>query len=215
MGVRCSARCFVFRSAAAMKFLCFVLSLVFVPWCLPAIAQVAAKSEPPWRTFVSRADSFRFEYPSSLTMCGKGTRKETCLTYIPICDETALACVAHSAARYQGYNFEGAAFSVNKHPDADTNGKCLGSTKLPAQTELIHGVEFQTGHQSSAGMGHGLSEYSYTTFHGGQCYELDIRIATSSLGGDAPGTIKEFTEQEEQREQTFLRKALSTFRFLK
>lgn len=137
------------------------------------------------------------------------------MTYIAICDESALACVAYPPARYQGYTFEGAAFSVNKDTDSDTENKCLASLKPPVQTESINEVEFKTAYQSSAGMGHGMSQYSYRTFHNGACYELDIRIAMSSMGGYSPGTIKEFTDADEQKVRVSLAKVLSTFRFLK
>ena len=91
----------------------------------------------------------------------------------------------------------------------------MNSMNKPVHTEAVNGVEFQTSHQTSAAMGHGMSQYSYRSFDRGACYELDIKIATSSLGGYSPGTVKEFTEEDEQRVQASLAKVLSTFEFLK
>src|ERR1700733_5733042 len=129
------------------------LGLGFLFLDLRAAAQATAVPEAPQKTFVSRRDSFQFKYPASFILCGKGTRREACQTYIPICDETAAACVAYPAARYKGYDFEGAAFSVDKLSEQDTERKCLNSMNKPVHTESVNGVEFQTSHQTSAAMG--------------------------------------------------------------
>ena len=203
------------RGRAFVELLGVALGLNFVLGGCSATAQVAAKPEAHERTFVSRDGSFRFRYPASLVVCEKNTRKKACLTYIPICDDSAAACVAYPIARYQGYNFEGAAFSVSELPQADTQSKCFESMTPPVHTESWNGVEFQAGHQGSAAAGHGLSEYSFRRFSGGTCYELDINIATSSLGGDVPGAMKEFTQEDEDTVRAALGKILSSFEFLK
>lgn len=202
-------------SRIATAWLYVVLGLGFLFLDLRAAAQATAVPEAPQKTFVSRRDSFQFKYPASFILCGKSTRRGACQTYIPICDETAAACVAYPTARYKGYDFEGAAFSVDKLSEQDTEGKCLNSMNKPVHTESVNGVEFQTSHQTSAAMGHGMSQYSYRSFDRGACYELDIKIATSSLGGYSPGTVKEFTQEDEQRVQASLAKVLATFEFLK
>lgn len=209
-GRPCSA-----RTCVAMKLLCIALGLGLGFSGLGTKAQVAANSKAVQRTFVSRDGSFRFKYPDWLIVCGKNTPKEACLTYMPICDDNAAACVTYATARYEGYNFEGAAFSVNELPQARTQSECVGSMPPPVHTESVNGVEFSASHQSSAGMGHGLSEHSYRTFHRGKCYELAIRIATASLGGYLPGAIKEFTREDEQAVWENLEKVMSSFTFSK
>jgi hypothetical protein len=178
-------------------------------------AQVAAKPQAALRTFVSRDGLFRFKYPAGFIVCGKNTSEAACLTYLPICDDDAAACVAYPTAHYEGSNFEGAAFSVNELAEEKTGSECLASMPPPVHTESVNGVEFQVGHQSNAGMGHGLSEDSYRIFHSGLCFELDIRIATASMGGYPPGTIKEFTQEDERRVKAALAKVMSSFKFLK
>jgi hypothetical protein len=179
------------------------------------MAQAPVNTEPPPRTFISPDHTFRFTYPRSLALCGTESQGSPCVTYIPICDETAAACVAYRTGEYEGYNFEGAAFSVNELPESNTESKCLVSKSSTAQTTLINGLEFRSSKQSSAAMGHGMSESAYRNFHRGTCYELDIRIATSNMGAHAPGTIKEFTSEDERAVQAFLGQALSSFKFLK
>jgi hypothetical protein len=216
VGAGCSAgRAPSSRLRAAMRLLSVAFGIGFAFWGHETTAQVSATPEAAQRTFVGRDGSFRFRYPASLVVCGKKTRKKACLTYMPICDENAGACVAYPSGRYSGYNFEGAAFSVNELPQADTQSKCLDSITPPVHTESFNGVDFRASHQGSAGAGHGLSEYSFRSFSRGACYELDIRIATSSLGGDVPGAIKEFTQDDEDSVRASLGKVLSSFEFMK
>jgi hypothetical protein len=216
VGAGCSAgRASSSRPRFAMRLLSVAFSIGFGFWAHGTTAQASANSEGTQKTFVGRDGSFRFRYPASLILCGKNTRKKACLTYMPICDENAAACVAYPSGRYSGYNFEGAAFSVNELPQADTQSKCLDSITPPVHTESFNGVDFQASHQGSAGAGHGLSEYSFRSFSRGACYELDIRIATSSLGGDVPGAIKEFTQEDEDSVRASLGKVLSSFEFMK
>lgn len=199
--------------AAPLLAIVFAVGLVLVS----SSGTGEVEGEPPveQRRFVSRDNSFQFKYPRSLVTCEKDTQNKDCQTYIAICDQDALACVAYPRARYEGYTFEGAAFSVNEHPEADTETKCLASMPPPVRKESIQGVEFQGGHDSSAAAGHGLEEDSYRAFHDGRCYELDIRIAMSSIGGYVPGTIKEFTEKHQQEVRAYLAKVKSSFVFLK
>ena len=114
-------------SPIATPWLYVAFGLGFLFLAVSAAAQATAVPEAPQKTFVSRRDSFQFKYPASFILCGKSTRRQACQTYIPICDETAAACVAYPTARYKGYDFEGAAFSVDKLSEQDTEGKCLNS----------------------------------------------------------------------------------------
>lgn len=198
---------------ARLELACMLCGLALAFFDSAALAQLR-KGEVAQRTFIGHGDSFRFRYQSSFILCGKSNRPESCETYIPICDETALACVAYPKARYAGTNFEGAAFSVTKQADADTENKCLDSMKSPSDKESINGVEFKGSDDSSAGMGHGLSGRAYKAFHNGQCYQLAIRVAFASLGGSTPGTIKEFTPRDEEKVRSTLKRILTSFKFL-
>lgn len=199
------------RLQAALAVVCALCALAG-SFSLLATAQ-SGKARVAQRTFVSQSGEFRFRYPASLILCGKGAQKQSCETYIPICAETALACVAYPKARYAGTNFEGAAFSAKKLPEAAPESKCLDGMKAPVEKEFVNGIEFKSSDDSSAGMGHGVSGRSYRTFHNDACYEFDIRVATSSLGGYEPGTIKEFTSEDEEKLRSALRKILTSLKF--
>ncbi|MGA7300584.1 MAG: hypothetical protein WBX10_09775 [Candidatus Sulfotelmatobacter sp.] len=203
------------RPPVAMKLLYVALVLAFGFSGSDITAQVAAKPQAALKTFVSRDGFFRFKYPAEFIVCRKNTSEAACLTYLPICDDNAAACVAYPTAHYEGSNFEGAAFSVNELAQEKTGSECLASMPPPVHMESVNGVKFQAGHQSNAGMGHGLYEDSYRTFHTGQCFELDIRVATASMGGYPPGAIKEFTQEDERRVKAALAKVMSSFKFSK
>jgi hypothetical protein len=123
--------------------------------------------------------------------------------------------VAYATGKYKGYNFEGAAFSVKAVPEANTESKCLESPDSNSHSESIQGVGFRASRRGTAGLGHGLSEYVYRSFHRKLCYELAIRIATTSLGAYNLGTVKEFTSQNEREVYAFFRHVLGSFKFLK
>ena len=78
--------------------------------------------------------------------------------------------------------------------------------------------ESQTVHHTAAsggegGLGHGLGEDVYLTYHNGKCYQLEIRIGESSFANYDPGTIKEFKDYAKVSRE--LRRVLESFRFLK
>lgn len=199
----------------AMKLMCVALVFAFSFLVSDMTAQVAAQPQAAQRTFTGQDGFFQFKYPKSFVVCGKDTHEEACLTYLPICDDNAAACVAYPTGPYEGSNFEGAAFSVNELEQEKTESECLASLPPPVHTESVNGMDFQMAHQSNAGMGHGLSEDSYRTFHSGICFELDTRIATASMGGYPPGTVKEFTQEDQRKVKATLAKVMSSFKFLK
>jgi hypothetical protein len=202
------------RHFITMKLLRLALVLAFSFTSTNLVSQTVA-SRRGQNTFISPNRLFQFTYPDSLVLCGKERRDDSCLTYIPICDETAAACVAYPTGKYRGYNFEGAAFSVNEAPEANTESKCLESPDSDSHSESIRGVVFKASRRSSAALGHGLTEYVYRSFHRNVCYELGIRIATTSLGAYDAGTVKEFTSEDEQKVYAFFRHVLDSFKFLK
>ena len=180
-----------------------------------SMAQVPVNANSPGRTFLSRDRIVSFTYPGSLALCGKKSEDTFCETYLPICDKSALACVAYRSNKYDGYNFEGAAFSVNKIRELNTYNKCLKSMNSGAKTQLIKGMKYRVSVQKSAGLGHWLSESSYRIFHRKTCYELDLRFETSNIAGYDPGTIKEFTSEDERTVRDILEQALYSFKFLR
>ncbi|MFY9531642.1 MAG: hypothetical protein WBC04_24575 [Candidatus Acidiferrales bacterium] len=146
-------------------------------------------------------------------------------SYIPVCSDGAVCVVSHRS-NYQGSNFEAASFQVREINGATTQRACLTSPMRAANvpefdiatedpTRIINGVSFLHGISIDAGLGHHMSTDLYRAFHHGRCYELSINVAITSFANFDPGTVKEFTHDDEQRVRSELTLVLDSFRFLK
>jgi hypothetical protein len=159
-----------------------------------------------------------------------GWAPESCSAYMDICPmsltttETGVlhpatvACVAYPNSAYEGTNFGGGAFSVREVPDATTEGDCLQFDRFTTDAKkanwvTIGGVKFKSNSGGSGGLGHGMSEDTYLSFHNGKCYDVEIRMTQTSFDNFDPGTIKEFKNYGEVDAE--LRRVLNSFRFLK
>ncbi|HYK92153.1 MAG TPA: hypothetical protein VE398_25550 [Acidobacteriota bacterium] len=178
-----------------------------------------------WNRFTDRNGKFEFEYPASYFVCEQIRADEptswgpweSCRSMIPICGVpkdggTVRACVALPNADYKGTNFSGAAFSVSILETGKSERKCLGGDRGPLHSEAINGVKFVVSWDAGAAAGHYMESYIYRDFRDNVCYELDLNIASASIGAFDPGTVKEF-DSGEVRER--LRQVLDTFRFVK
>lgn len=171
------------------------------------------------RTFRSPDGTSEFIYPSAYTLyTGSATAQ-----VISVC-QSGVACVVYPS-KYAGTNFEAASFE-EREIDATTKGACLTSpmraegipefriaTKDPRK--IIHGIRFLHGISGDAGLGHYMGTDLYRAFHKRRCYELSINIASASFASFDPGTVKEFTHEDERRVHDELSTILDSFRFLK
>jgi len=196
------------------------------------------KGVPSHDVFKSEDSSFQFRYPKSFVLCypegdhskTQSDKSSSCSSYIPICfagitttdtDELhpdTMACVAYPHSPYAGTNFSGAAFSVSSVPDAHSENNCLKfdeftMDKKKAHWTTIGNVKFIAASGGEGGLGHGLGEDIYLTYHNGKCFQLEIRIGETSFANYDPGTIKEFKDGEKVSRE--LRRVLQSFRFLK
>lgn len=176
--------------------------------------------------FVSPDGAFAFTYPSSLVKCEKDPKQEnwwvpgSCEAYTPVCEVASLeedvtvACVAYPAETQRGTNFQAAAFSVSQL-HVTTAGECLQVTEPHPATshkEKINGVTFEVFDVGGVAAGNLLDADAYRSFHQNRCYELDLRVAFSTVGAFDPGTVKEFNYEAVRRS---LKSVLDTFTFLK
>ena len=211
---------------------CLLLGIALALVQCPVLnAQESVSDRSPKRSFTSQDGLFRFIYSGSLVSCEKDpgqpdrwTPDESCQAVIPVCsdvsgnsDNTA-ACVAYPATRIErGTDFEAAAFSVNILTDANTDRACLSVAEPPPHvgtrhTETINGVKFSVTQTDGVAAGNLLDGYSYRSFHGKICYELDLRIAFSNIGNYDSASAKNFDLQEVRRS---LKNVLVSFKFLK
>ncbi|HKH97849.1 MAG TPA: hypothetical protein VJ999_01970 [Candidatus Sulfotelmatobacter sp.] len=182
------------------------------------------------RSFTSADGAFRLEYPDSLVSCKRDAKQAdwwlpqaSCEAFTPVCSDVAcnsegtVVCVAYPADdTTKGTTFQAAAFSVNQLSHTNTESKCLSVEEPPphvgtSHTEIVNGARFDVTETDGVATGNLMDGYVYSAFHEKKCYELDIRIAYSNVGGDDPAKKVFDPEQVHRR----LKAVLDTFRFLK
>lgn len=202
--------------------------------CLPPllimIASISAQSQVRENTvtFISPGRTFEFKYPQSYVICRRNPQQpdnwmdDACLAYTPICSNyqclssDTMVCIGYPHDRtLEGTNFDGAAFSVSIDPHAGTKDGCSRMAEPPprvgqAREVVVNGTKFQLVQTDGVGAGNFLDGYAYRAFYQHTCYELDIRIAYSSIANDDPGTRREF---DSEKVRARLESVLKSFRF--
>lgn len=163
-----------------------------------------------------RSDDTQFTYPGSYTLyAGAGqVPTNTC--------QSAVACVVYPRDRYAGTNFLGASFEERLIDGAKTRRSCLTPqmhADIPEFTvgkapRVINGVRFLHGTGVDDAASLYINTDLYRAFHRGRCYELSINLATNSFGSFDPGTVMEFTTQDDLRVRNELRTILDSFKFV-
>jgi hypothetical protein len=82
--------------------------------------------------------------------------------------------------------------------------------RVPAGS--INGVRFQHALVGGPAMSHDMVGDRYRGFTHGKCYELAVSVTFSNFGVYEPGTIKEFTRQDQQQVLAQLTRILDSFR---
>ena len=97
-----------------------------------------------------------------------------------------------------------------------TNAECLKIEEPPphgqARKENVNGAMFTVVKTDGVAAGNLSDGYTYRTFHGSKCYELDISIASTNIGNYTSGTVKSFDTEKVQRT---LKAVLASFRFVR
>ena len=183
-------------------------------------------------TFFAANRAFEFNYTNSLVLCRRDPKQsdwwrpdESCEAYSPVCSNFGgnpagvVACVAYPAAKYQGSNFEAAAFAVSVLKDKRTENACLSNLpeefKSTLHSEIVNHVNFATGISGSVAMGNVQTMYIYRSFHEKECYELDINISEQNDTPYGPGQgPRGFGKAEYNKVHASLRHVLGSFRFI-
>lgn len=197
-----------------MRLMAWILLLTFV-----AAQPTGARR----REFVSPDGVFRFSYTSDFLPNTEENKDEVKNSYIPVCDDGTV-CVISRRDYFAGTNFQAAGFQEREISDATNRVACLKGPpedipqyQLPKsdQKRVVSGLTFGHWQGAQVGLGNGLSTDYYRVFHEQKCYELSLNIAESSFANFDPGTIKEFTRDDEATVMRDLTVSLNSFRFLK
>jgi hypothetical protein len=212
---------------------------ILIALCLCGLSLMLFAQTTP-HTFTSQDGAFQFKYSPVLVHCtpehteegypGSWVPADTCSSQAGLCDPdagssaTTIACVAHPRDKFKDKpTFAAAAFFVAEVRTATTEKACLEGSRYwniedaeRAKIKMvrINGVTFKVFEIEDNWAGGGQVGPVYRTFHGKKCYELGIQT-TISRGGYAPGTIKEFTKEDNDQVQRRLKQALNSFRFVK
>jgi hypothetical protein len=151
---------------------------------------------------------------------------DSCMSQGAICggpgsEGSTLACFAYPQERFKDKpHFVAATFFVSDIQSAKTEAECLkGSANWfvinskVARTTINH-VAFKTSEIGDNWMSGGQSGPAYRAFHNGTCYELGIQTVISRAEYD-PGTVKEFTKEDQSEVEGRLRQTINSFVFLK
>jgi hypothetical protein len=177
------------------------------------------------KTFISPNHLIQFKYSSLLVPCPA----DSCDAFFPMCDNQispeshTLVCFAYEKNKLKDYpTFEAGTFSVRKIDDAITQRACMSlppgeyfDVRRNGVTKFFAGVKFKKFDLSEAATSHGLDRQVYRTFHDGECYELNVKIAGIAPGVLAPGTGKEFDKKVRKEVRDHLQQPLHSFKFLK
>ena len=186
------------------------------------------------RTFISPDGVFRLKYSRALVRCtleggregypGSWVPSEDCNSQGGLCDDIASAANTIVCFTYPKDNFKdkptfsGAALFLAEIGAASTSQACLEGSKNwlieGTQSVRVDSIEAKHFRTSDAWTSGGQTGDIYRVFHRKKCYELGIQLAGTSAGAYDPGTIKDFTKDQDEV-YTRLKQALDSFHFLK
>jgi hypothetical protein len=177
------------------------------------MAALPAKVSAGWQTYCSPDYGFTIDYPKNISFySGHPDLLETQLSFIPICDDTTVACFQYNGKEYAGTNFEAAGLSVNVLRDMRTEQDCdkIDTGSDPIKTKIINGIKFHYGMTGEVATSKSKGGFAYRTFHESVCFEIAVAIAATDIGVFDPGTIETFDSAKLNR---LLDKMVPTFKF--
>ena len=195
----------------------FIGGLLAPAVCCAAICVNApctlAQTPAGWQTYRRPNYGFAIDYPKDITSFGSNPDPQLMRgSYIPICDDTTVACFEYNGNEGEGTNLESAGLSVNVLRDLRTKQDCetIDSVSPPAKTETINGTNFHYAETGSVGLGNSEGGPAYRALHQRVCFEVSVGIAESSADDGEPGSPKHFDSTRLEKE---LIEMVHTFRF--
>lgn len=124
-------------------------------------------------------------------------------SFIPPCESGFTYCLYYNGSAYEGTNFDAAGLGITKRPELSDEDACLQS--LPAgYSGITPVVRSETGYATSvfaplgnAAAGHFTHEELYRLHVGTACYEFRIRVGQAQFANYEPGTVEQFTDEDE------------------
>lgn len=164
---------------------------------------------------VKRLDGISFAYPQRAKLFTKDNREDVRgLTYIPVCDpDTMTACVVFDKALYPGTTFTGAAVSLSVLPLDQASCFVVTNVAQSDGEQLVDGVRFERYEVGDAATSHYLIGQTYRGWQENRCIELKASVTSTNIGVYEPGTIKEFSQADQDALAAEMNAILDTVRF--
>jgi hypothetical protein len=165
--------------------------------------------------FQSPDHTVTFQYSSPMMLCREGDNpgcREDILNLCSADEDTVrvVACVAYAGKSYEGYNFRSAILLLGRLRNAKDEADCFNVPGAKGSQEKINGILFASSQGSEGAMGTLVEHKYYRAFHSGQCYTVDLSIATSNYGAMDPATVKEFKRSDFDKMYGRLKQVLNT-----
>lgn len=150
-----------------------------------------------------------FSVPADFALAVQGEPIQV-QSYIPPCNEGFTYCLYDIGQTYLGTNFESVGIRIVKRTDLTTKQTCL--TQQPDGYTGITPVTHEDANYATsvfaplgdAAAGHYAKDQLYRLSVGSSCYEFRTRIGSSQFANYPPGTIKEFSAEDEAAVQSSL-----------
>ncbi len=196
---------------AVVLLLLAVAALIYItPSSSPVVPTTSQTISTPEITFGYQEDIF-----------GLAVTDEQVLvkSYIPPCDPGFDYCLYYIGNAYEGTNFESAGVRIKRRTDLTTQSRCL-STLPDGFSGIAPKILMQKTYGTSvfspigdAGAGHYASGAVYRLSFASTCYEFQTRIGQTQFANYEPGTIKEFTTQNQKDVEVILNSELAGIHF--
>jgi hypothetical protein len=172
------------------------------------------------QTFTSPDSSFSITIPASFRIfTGKDLKQAEQLSYIPVCEDTDLACFVYPTNAYRGTNFSAASIEVSNIHKPD-EASCMAPPKARGNDDQfltpkympvrsISGSRWIHGVFTGAAAGHIGMEDIYRTWHQDKCWEIKTNLTETDVNPHPT-----FTRKDEQQVEQQLDAVLNEFRFL-
>ena len=189
---------------------------------------LTAAADAP-KIFRSQDGAFQFRYAPELIRCETQDAKATASSaWAPVdackCNDpgggaVTSVCFAYPKDKFKDKPvFNGASFFVATDATATDARSCAAGSAnwgdVKGERATIGAAEFVHYRVGDAGMSHYSNSDIYRGFRAGTCYELVVQEMTTNPAVYDPGTIQEFTKEDDAEVMGTLTRALRSFQFV-
>jgi hypothetical protein len=191
------------------------VAIWWTPLLFTLASQVAFGNSDLNGKYISPDHSFELSVPAGYSVQTGKTKPSR--SYIPVCHNDSLVCITVASNRFSGTTFGDASVEVMLLA-VNTEQACMNDSEFQIDAKhpsrRIDGRRFLHAFDEGAAMSHYIETHRYRGYNRGRCYELALHVTFTNYKVYDPGTIKEFTSNDEEQVITELKRIIDSFRFL-